>query len=87
VEHISVLSSLFFFFGCLQYSEIPVPLRQTLFLEAARSHSEQDGCSISVINFWTTNCLKERTMCDPEHFMVENPIVGPVSRNRFSIPT
>jgi hypothetical protein len=28
------------FFGCLQYPEIFVPLRQTLFLETARSHSE-----------------------------------------------
>jgi hypothetical protein len=27
-------------FGCFQHSEIFVPLRQTLFLETARSHSE-----------------------------------------------
>jgi len=26
--------------GCLQYLEVFVPLRQTLFLETARSHSE-----------------------------------------------
>jgi hypothetical protein len=38
VEQLSVSSS--HFFGCLQYPEIFVPLRQTLFLETARSHSE-----------------------------------------------
>jgi hypothetical protein len=28
------------FFGCLQYPEIFIPLRLTLFLETARSHLE-----------------------------------------------
>jgi len=28
------------FFGCLQYREIFIPLRKSLFLETARSHSE-----------------------------------------------
>jgi hypothetical protein len=40
VEQLSVPTS--HFFGCLQYPEISVPLKQTLFLERARSHSESN---------------------------------------------
>jgi hypothetical protein len=39
VEYLPVLS-LQFLFGCLQYPEIFVPLRETLLLETARGHSE-----------------------------------------------
>jgi len=38
VEHFSLPSS--HFFGCLQYPEIFITLRQNLFLERARSHLE-----------------------------------------------
>jgi hypothetical protein len=37
VEELSVPSH---FFGCLQYPEVIVPLRQILFLETARNHLE-----------------------------------------------
>jgi hypothetical protein len=54
------------FFGCLQYPEIFVPLRQTLFLETARGHLEPNreygGCSISVIDFLVTNFLTESAL-------------------------
>jgi len=39
------------FFGCLQYPEIFIPLRQTLFLEIARTHSEPNqGNRVGVPN-------------------------------------
>jgi hypothetical protein len=38
----SAIAPPFFFLGCLQYPEIFVPLRQTLFLETVRSHLEPD---------------------------------------------
>jgi hypothetical protein len=37
IDSITVIT---FFFGCIQYPEMFIPLRQTLFLETARSHSE-----------------------------------------------
>jgi hypothetical protein len=54
----------------LQCLEIFVHLKQTLFLETARSNSEaksgkQDGYSISIIDFWSRNCLAEP--CELEH--------------------
>jgi hypothetical protein len=81
VKYLSVPFSHFFFFGCLQYLDIFIPLWQTLFLETARSHSEPNrwtriGCSISVIDFWDRSCLTESTL-SWSIIMEENPIVGP----------
>jgi len=39
-QYLLIWNSFSFSFGCLQYPEIFVTLKQTLFLETARSHSE-----------------------------------------------
>jgi hypothetical protein len=55
------------FFGYLQYLEIFVTLRKTLFFVISQKSfgaksGEQDGCSISVVSFWATNCLNESNL-------------------------
>jgi hypothetical protein len=61
VEQLPVPSS--HLFGCIQYREIFIPLRQILFLETATSHPIQiwriGGCSTSVIDFGASNFLTE----------------------------
>jgi hypothetical protein len=62
VEYLSVPSS--HFFGCLQYPEIFITLRQTLFLETEviQNQIKGSGYSISVVNIWAINCLTESAL-------------------------
>jgi hypothetical protein len=63
-------SSIVTFFGCLQYPEILTPLRETLFMERARSHMEpHQGKRVMLVSWGTV--------------MVENPINGPKFRPIF----
>jgi hypothetical protein len=41
----------FFFFGCLHWPEIFVPLRQSLFMETAKNHSEWNQGNRGVFHF------------------------------------
>jgi hypothetical protein len=79
-----------------QYPEIFVPLRQTLFLETATSHSEPNDGNRGVLHF--SNQFLDQKLPDRERLvswsivMAENYIVGPsslptASRKRFSIST
>jgi len=69
-----------FFFGCLQYPEIFVPLKQTLFLETARSHSEPYQ-GIGWVFHFSSRILGQKLL-DRSSLMswglviVENPVVG-----------
>jgi hypothetical protein len=84
------------FFGCLQHPEIFVTLRQNVFSQTARNHSEpNEGNRVGA--FWAKNYMTECPV-SWSIVMVENPIVGPkfrpfgiflrtVSRNCISIST
>jgi hypothetical protein len=55
------------FFGCLQYPEIFVPLRQDFIFWNSQKpfgskSGEQGGCSISVIDFWARHFLTESAL-------------------------
>jgi hypothetical protein len=71
----------FFFFGCLQYPEIFIRLRQTLFLETATSHSSKIRAIRWVFRF--SNRFLGQKLLDRERLvswsivMLENPNVGP----------
>jgi hypothetical protein len=72
------------FLGYLQYPEMFVPLRQTLFLETARRHSDPNQ-GIGLVFHFIYQVLGQKLL-DREHLvsqnivMVENPTVGPKFR-------
>jgi hypothetical protein len=91
VKHITVLSSLFFFFGCIQYPEIFVSLRQTLFLdtEIVRTQIRGVGWIFHSSNrFLGQKLLDRECLVSWSIVMVENPIIGPkfrpFSKHRFT---
>jgi hypothetical protein len=64
VEDLSVSSH---FFGRFEYPEIFLPFEAVfIFGKSQKSFGdksgEQDGCSISLIDFWVTNCLAESVL-------------------------
>jgi hypothetical protein len=69
LEQLTMQSS--HFFGCLQYLEIFIHLRQTLFLEKERSHLEP--------NQWNSGqkLLNRDNLVSWSTVMVEDPTTGP----------
>jgi histone deacetylase complex regulatory component SIN3 len=69
-------------FLCLQYLEIFVPLRQTLFLETARSQleGEQGGCSISIIDLFGQKLIDRERLVSRSIVIMKNSNVGPKFR-------
>jgi hypothetical protein len=74
------------FFGCLQYPEVFIPLRQTSFLETTGSCSEPNQENRVMFHFNNLFlCQKltawQRVPCEVWSIViVENPIVGPKFR-------
>jgi hypothetical protein len=71
-------------FGCLQYPEIFIPLRQNLFSETARGHMEQirgrGWVFHSNYRFLHQKLLDREYIVSWSTVMMQNPITGPKFR-------